>query len=156
MQRKSRILKGRSGFAMIMAIFFMIVIATLLLYMLGSTTETGQRTTNAYVNEQAQLLAKSAVEYAVLRVSGYDRDANDGCINSINAQYPDSTNPIYDINISIRYIGFGNYTSCDDYIASIATPESNGTMLIDVYVQDNPALNLDEPIRYHRRTMQKL
>ena len=52
----------RSGFAMIMAIFFMIVIATLLTYMLATTTETAKRTTNTYVNEQAQLLAKSATK----------------------------------------------------------------------------------------------
>jgi competence protein ComGC len=164
MQRKSRILKGRNGFAMIMAIFFMIIIATLLLYMLGSTTETAQRTTNTYVNEQAQLLAKSATEYAVLRVSGVDRDgddnvtgtADDGCLNSFNAQYPNSTNPIFDINVTIAYIGFGDYNNCNNYINTIATPESNGTMLIDVYVQDNPSLMLTEPIRYHRRTLQKL
>jgi len=166
MQRKSRILKGRNGFAMIMAIFFMIIIATLLLYMLGSTTETAQRTTNTYVNEQAQLLAKSATEYAVLRVSGVDRDgdddvvgtADDKCdeISSFNAQYPNTTNPIFDINVTIAFIGFGNYDDCNNYINTISTPESNGTMLIDVYVQDNPSLMLTEPIRYHRRTLQKL
>jgi len=155
MQRKSRILKGRNGFAMIMAIFFMIIIATLLLYMLGSTTETAQRTTNAYVNEQAQLLAKSATEYAVLRVSGVERNAT-SCVNSFNAQYPNSTNPIFDINVTIAYIGFSSIGACNNYIPTISTPESNGTMLIDVYVQDNPSLMLTEPIRYHRRTLQKL
>jgi len=168
MQRKSRFLKQRSGFAMIMAIFFMIIIATLLTYMLSSTTETAQRTTNTYLNEQAQLLAKSAVEYAVLKVSGVDRDGidnivgngNDACLNGFNAQYPD-TNPIFDINVTIQYIGFsaiGNNVSnrCNNFINNISTPESNGTMLIDVYVQDNPALGLSEPIRYHRRTLQKL
>jgi len=164
MQRKSRILKERGGFAMIMAIFFMIIIATLLLYMLGSTAETSQRTTNTYVNEQAQLLAKSATEYAILRVSGVDRDgaddlvgtADDGCVNTFTAQYPDAVNPIFDILVTINYIGFGNYNNCNNYINNITTPESNGTMLIDVYVQDNPSLMLTEPIRYHRRTLQKL
>ena len=62
MQRKSRFLKEREGFAMIMAIFFMVIMATLLLFMLGSSAETAERTTKTYVNEQAQLLAKSATE----------------------------------------------------------------------------------------------
>lgn len=156
----------RNGFAMIMAIFFMIVIATLLTYMLSTTTETAKRTTNTYVNEQAQLLAKSAVEYTVLRVSGIDRSGADGvlgtaddtCLSSFNAQYPDGTNPIFDVNVSISYFGFG--AGCVNNLpaaaGTILTEESNGTMMIDVYVSDNAALNLSEPIRYHRRTLQKL
>ncbi len=151
--------QSRNGFAMIMAIFFMILIATLLSYMLSSTTETAKRTTNAYVNEQAQLLAKSAAEYAILRVSGFSRAGND-CMNGFTAKYPDATNPIFDITVSISYIGFGPLADaggdCDIFIPDIQTPESNGTMLIDVYVQDNASLNLSEPIRYHRRTLQKL
>jgi len=138
---------------MIMAIFFMIVIATLLTYMLASTTETSKRTTDTYVNEQAQLLAKSAVEYALLRVSGVERNAST-CINGFTSSYPDAINPIFDINITIQYYGFGA-TSCTN-IANISTPESNGTMMIDVFVSDNAGLGLTEPIRYHRRTLQKL
>ncbi|WP_373033677.1 type II secretion system protein [Sulfurovum sp.] len=144
----------RNGFAMIMAIFFMILIATLLSYMLSTTSETAKRTTNVYLNEQAQLLAKSAVEYAILRVSGQDRSGGT-CVNSFNAQYPEGT-PMFDINVSIQYIGFGGLSGCNNYIGTIATPESNGTMLIDVYVSDNASLNLSEPISYHRRTLQKL
>ncbi len=150
----------RSGFAMIMAIFFMIVIATLLSYMLSSTTETAKRTTNTYVNEQAQLMAKSATEYAILRVSGHDRGAaGTNCMESFNAQYSPNGNALLDINVTINYFGFGD--SCADLfpattIGSIATQESNGTMMIDVYVSDSPGLMLSEPIRYHRRTLQKL
>ena len=150
----------RDGFAMIMAIFFMIVIATLLTYMLSSSTETAKRTTNTYVNEQAQLLAKSATEYTILRVSGIDR-AISGCMTSFNAQYPDSTNPIFDINVSINYFGLTNacaplFGAGATAIGTIQTAESNGTMMIDVYVSDNAGLLLHEPIRYHRRTLQKL
>ncbi len=154
----------RKGFAMIMAIFFMIVIATLLSYMLSTTTETAKRTTNTYVNEQAQLLAKSAVEYALLHVSGYDRDGaddvvgtgDDNCSNGFNIQYSPNGNAMFDINVSISYIGLSAISGCNDYVDNILTAESNGTMLIDVYVQDTAALMLSEPIRYHRRTLQKL
>ncbi|WP_373033582.1 type II secretion system protein [Sulfurovum sp.] len=161
--------RERGGFAMIMAIFFMILIATLLSYMLSTTTETAKRTTNTYVNEQAQLLAKSAVEYAILRVSGVDRDgvdnvvgnADDACLNGFNIQYSPNGNPLLDVNVSIKYIGFstiGNTAAnqCMNFINTISTAESNGTMLIDVYVSDSPGLMLSEPIRYHRRTLQKI
>ena len=106
----------RNGFAMIMAIFFMIVIATLLTYMLATTTETAKRTTNTYVNEQAQLLAKSATEYAILHVSGFDRSGADGilgnaddtCSPGFNSQYPVAgASAIFDINITINYYGLG-------------------------------------------------
>lgn len=145
---------------MIMAIFFMVIMATLLLFMLGSSAETAERTTKTYVNEQAQLLAKSATEYAVLRVSGVDRGAaNANCLKSFTAQYPDAADPMYDITVTISYFGFGD--ACAPLfpagsVGTIQTAESLGTMLIDVYVQDNPNLGLDEPVRYHRRTLQKL
>lgn len=160
MQRKSRFLKERNGFAMITAVFFMVIMATLLLSMLGSSAETAERTTKTYVNEQAQLLAKSATEYAILRVSGVDRGAaNANCLTSFTAQYPDAANPMYDITVNISYFGFGD--ACAPLfpagsVGTIQTAESLGTMLIDVYVQDNPTLGLDEPVRYHRRTLQKL
>ncbi len=155
---------SRSGFAMIMAIFFMIVIATLLSYMLSSTTETAKRTTNTYVNEQAQLIARSSVEYAILRVSGHNRagpdningTSDDNCTNGFNTQYSPNGNALLDVNVTIRYIGFGYAANCSDFIGTIQTAESNGTMLIDVYVSDSPGLMLSEPIRYHRRTLQKL
>jgi len=157
-----KIQQKRQGFAMIMAIFFMIVIATLLSYMLTTTTETAKRTTNIYVNEQAQLLAKSAVEYSLLRVSGFDRSGGN-CLNSFTTQYPSAVAPLFDISVSIQYFGFGSLnafagptTGCNNFVGAIATEDSNGTMLIDVYVTSNAGLGLSEPIRYHRRTLQKL
>jgi len=154
MQRKSRILKTRNGFAMIMAIFFMVLITTLLTYMLAATSETAERTTNVYLNEQAQLLAKSAVEYALLRVSGFDRTGG-ACLQNITMTYPEIANPMFDINIDINYHGFAGCTG-HGTVAALVTAESTGTMLIDVYVKGNSNLNVNEPISYHRRTLQKL
>ena len=171
MQRKSSILNSsfrqkRSGFAMIMAIFFMIVMATLMMSMLESTTETANRTTNDYLQEQAQLLAKSAVEVAILRVSGRDRVA-DGCLTTFPLKYPATGPTLFDITVDISYFGFrsiGTLDSCTNLLPHgvngagvIQTAESNGTMMIDVYVQNNATgLQLSEPISYHRRTLQKL
>ena len=161
MQRKTRILKQRRGFAMIMAIFFVILISTLLSYMLASSSETAKRTTNNYLNEQAQLLAKSAVEYTILRASGHDRTGGT-CMLGFNGNYPNSgATAIFDINVTVEYFGLGNacnprFVAAGRAISNISTAESNGTMMIDVYVSDNINLGLTEPIRYHRRTLQKL
>lgn len=141
---------------MITAIFFMIIMATLLTYMLSTTAETAERTSKGYLNEQAQLLAKSAVEYAILQVSGTDRGPlNANCLRTVTATYPEGA-PMFDITVNIAYHGFGALCTGNGTVDTVVTPESRGTMLIDVYVEDNPNLLLDEPVRYHRRTLQKL
>lgn len=157
-----RVQQKRRGFAMIMAIFFMILIATLLSYMLAGSAETAERTTTVYVDEQAQLLAKSAVEYALLRVSGFNRDTDgdgvdDACLQNLSFTYPEAANPILDITIEINYHGL-NIAGCtgNGTVSTLATAASAGTMLIDVYVTSDASLHLNEPIRYHRRTLQKL
>jgi hypothetical protein len=69
---------------------------------------------------------------------------------------------MFDINITMQYVGFGsigvNAGDCIDYpgLENIATVETNGTVLMDVTVTSSNELNLTEPIRYERRTLQKL
>lgn len=102
--------------------------------------------------EQTKLLARSATEYALLAISGHERNSTTKCVENINMKYPKS-NPTYDINVSIYYIGKG--LPCDnDYILdnNISTKESNVTVIIDTTVTNNQS---DEQIRYHRRTIQK-
>ena len=166
MQRKNRILKRR-GMAMIMAIFMILIIGGIMAIVISMTADTSKRTTNIYLHEQAIELTRSATEYALLAVSGHDHAALNNCINQIDMIYPDTTNPMFDISITLNYIGFGgpagndaiggaNEAACSDYIDIIQTPESNGSILMDVTVRSDPGLNLDEPIVYHRRTLQKM
>ena len=167
MQRKNRILnhrrgQHRTGFAMIMAIFFMILMATLMTYMLESTADTTKRTINDYIMEQAQLVAKSSVEYAILQVSDQNR-SNLGCLTDLTITYPASG---LEATVAISYFGFrsiGVLDSCTNLLplgtdgaGVIQSSESNGTMLIDVYVKNDGSLGLTEPISFHRRTLQKL
>jgi len=156
MQRKNYILKRR-GMAMIMAIFFLVIISVIMAAVLNMTATTTKKTENIYLHEQALALTRSTTEYALLAVSGHDHVGLNNCINRIDAQYPNATNPMFDINITLRYIGFGGITgTCDDYISTIQTPDSNGSILMDVVVSSSPDLNLSEDIRYFRRTMQKM
>jgi len=95
MQRSSNILNKkdmRSGMAMIMAIAFLVIVSTLLALMLNLTAQTSSRTNHIYFSEQAQLLAKSATEFAMLSISGHDRQVGvNDCIQTIVSQYPDGT-----------------------------------------------------------------
>jgi hypothetical protein len=156
MQRKNRVLKRR-GMAMIMAIFFIVIIAVIMATVVRLTATTTKKTENIYLHEQAMGLTRSATEYALLAVSGHNHNLLTNCINQIDAQYPDETNPIFDINITLRYIGFGALAgTCNDYIPAVLTPESNGSILMDVTVTSNPNLGITEEIRYFRRTIQKM
>ena len=153
----------RSGMAMIMAIAFLVIIAGIMATMMNMTAVTTKRTEHMYFKEQAQLLAKSATEFALLAISGHDRLGNTSCVNSITSNFP-VLNPYFTIQTNIRYIGLpGAIGTCAGYIGtpfpvtnSTIAPESDGTVLIDVYVSSIEAnLNLSQPIVYHRRTLQK-
>ncbi len=145
----------RRGIAMIMAIAVIVILGTIMALTLALSSDTTKRTVDNYIHEQAILLTRSATELAILEISGTSL-ANFCNLTTLNAVYPsDDSNKIFDINTSIHYIGFNCSTNAD-YIASINTPESNGTILIDVIVTSSDDLGLTEPIRYHRRTLQKL
>lgn len=163
MQRKNNILnQNRPGFAMIMAIFLMVLIGGMMAASISMSSTSTKKTENDYLHEQAQLLARSSTEYALLAISGHDPVVNNGCINTINMVYPNAVNPMFDIRIDLQYILFNggvaiaNCTPMNGTAGLAATPQSNGTVMMDVVVSDNAALNLSEPIRYHRRSLQKL
>ncbi|MBE0514776.1 hypothetical protein [Sulfurimonas sp.] len=152
MQRKNSILrinsrKKRSGFAMIMAIAIIVIIATIMALSLSLTTETTKRTVDLYLYEQVALHAKSAAELALLEI------AKEGPCRTI-APY---TIDFYDVNVSLLYV-YTNPSPCTvaQTYTGIVTPEQNGSVLMDVTVSVNDTSITSEPIRYFRRTIQKL
>lgn len=151
MQRKNNILNfshksARSGMAMIMAIAVIVIFATIMALALALTSQTSQRTTQLYLYEQAVLLSKSATEYALLRIAQENPCSYTGD-NFTQDEF-------YDINISVQYI----YTAdvCINQYLTVTTPEQNGSVLLDVAVSVNDTNVSTEPIRYFRRTIQKL
>ena len=149
--------KGKKrGFALIMTLVIIVAVSTILGYMVSSSSQTTKKVTNNYLLAQAELLARSATEYALLAISSNDRNtpAVNSCISYINSSYPANA-PIFDINTTIKYIGLGALPSnCANYINAIATNESVGTVLIDVYVH-TVAGAFEEDISFHKRSLQK-
>ena len=145
----------RKSISMLTAIVFILIVALLLYYALFSLTNATKKTTDLYLYEQAELLGKSATEYAILAVQGHNFSNN--CLDNININYQDT----YDINITIRYIGQRLPSTCNILDNTLSTKESNGTAIIDVQVSLNPSLTSNSgihltPISYVRRTIQKL
>ncbi|WP_373003921.1 hypothetical protein [Sulfurimonas sp.] len=144
----------RSGIAMIMAIVTLVIVATIMALSLSLTTQTTKRTTDLYLYEQATLLSQSAAEYALLKIS----QANQQCsVPSLDFRY----NNTFDVNITMQYI-FTNPSTCrtnsladgTDY-TTVTYPNSNGSVLMDIAITANPT-GTTEPIRYFRRSIQKL
>lgn len=154
MQRKNNFLKSsRNAMALVMAIAVVVIIGTIMALSMALTVQTGKRTTDLYLYEQSVLLSKSATEYALLLIA-----QNPPCTNLDTTFVQDS---IYNIDISISYI----YDNVDGALcaanggtlyATVATTKQNGSALIDVAVSVTNVNVATEPIRYFRRTIQKL
>ena len=140
---------------MIVAISILVLIATIGALTLNLSAQSAKSTSDYYLRSQANTLVQSATEYALLVMSGYSIEDNGNCINSIDINFSNSVDNIFDINISIFYIGKTLPSSCAVLSDNIDTNESNLTVLIDTVVKLKSGVSL-EPIRVHRRTLQKL
>lgn len=140
----------KKGFSLLTAIMFIVLIATIGALALSFSTQTSKQTSDVYLRAQAEILARSATEYALLALSAHNHTAN--CLETIEAEY----NDIFDINMTLYYIGnFDPTWTCGNVIANdIATADSNLTVIIDTYVQIKDNIT-SEDIRIHRRTLQK-
>lgn len=159
MQRKNYLLrdtrsKFKRGIAMIMAIAVIVIIATIMALSLAMTAETTKKTTDLYLHEQAVLLSNSAAEYALLRIS----QTTPCAIDTLNFNPPDPLD-YYDINITMKYI-FTDPLVCNDIdkeYFNVVEEATNGTVLMDITVSIPTSENVTtEPIRYFRRSLQKL
>lgn len=165
MQRKNCLLRTpknkKSGFAMIMAMAVIVVLATIMAISLAMTSKTAKSTADLYIYEQAILLSKSATEYALLRISQAAPCVETSLNFTKDPFNDDDDNGIFDINISMRYI-YTDLTTCtatggtNYFTTPITTEESNGSVLMDVTVTVDDDTIVSEPIRYFRRSIQKL
>jgi len=148
----------RSGFAMILAIFVVVLVALGGVLLLGNAATGAKSTGDNYLRAQAELLAMSATEFAVMRAQGFDISAAVGslCLENLNITVNDaSNNPMFDANVSLSYSFRGaKPVNCDDtHVLAVGTGKDT-MILMDVAVTDR---NLStEPIRVHKRSWQKL
>ena len=136
----------RKGFSLLTAIVFLVLIATISALSISLSTDSVKQTGDVLLKSQAELLLRSGTEYAMLAISG----SPNGCLPDINATH----NDIFDINISVMYIGNGLPASCPQIGTDIDTNESNRTVIIDTWVRTKDDI-VSEPIVMHRRSIQK-
>jgi type II secretory pathway pseudopilin PulG len=155
------IVKSKKAFSMITAIFVIVIMASVSSLIMNVTSKTIKATTQQYQKEQAQLLARSYTELAILKVLFSDRNLTT-FLDNFGAETDFHG---YDVVVNIKYIGNDTLipSSCGaSHITPTWTNNSSGfnktvSLVIDTYITykdfDDPS---NRDITYHRRTLQKL
>ncbi len=153
MQRKNNILRSaRSGIAMIMAIAVIVIISTIMALSISLTTQTTKNTIDMYVHEQANLLARSAGEYAKLKIGQVAPCAfpeTPGDANFIE-------NSLYHITITPTYLYNGGFSTCAGVANTITQTEDFGAVWLDITVEVIDPTVVSEPIRIFKRKLVEL
>jgi len=148
----------RSGFAMILAIVIVVLVAMGGALLLRNVATGSKSVDDNYLRTQAELLADSATEFAVMRAQGFDISAAAGnhCLENLNISVQDAVGTqAYDVNVSLAYSFRGaQFPGCSAAHVLAQNTLKDTMILMDVTVTDH---NLStEPIRVHKRTWQKL
>ncbi len=150
----------RKGFGLITAIIVLVVVSTLMTLMISLSATSVKQTTDVFFKEQAELLARSAVEYGLLAISGHENNVS--CVENINITYPNASAPTHEANLTMYYIfdkvasPVVNCGANHTLATNIETNKSNLTVMIDVIVSvRQDVTGISEPIVIHRRTLQK-
>lgn len=137
---------------MIMAIFVVVLVAMGGALLLSNAARGSKSISDNYLRAQAELLAQSATEYALMRAQGTDTSAG-ACLNRLNITVNDASgSAMFDINVSLAYSFEG---AAPAGCTTLANSTGKSTMvLIDAVVNDH---NLGtEDIRVQKRSWQKL
>jgi hypothetical protein len=153
---KKKFKTKKHGFALLTAIILLFLISYFSVTILSLSTTSSSESKDLYLYNQAELLGRSAIELSVLHIGAYDFSQGK-CLNNIDMFYPDKNNPIFEINVSIRYIGNNICQNSSEYnksifISGVQFEDSNISALIDVFVKST---FFETPISFHRRTLQK-
>ena len=164
----------QKGFSILTAIFFLVIISTLSFLGISLSSMALKQSSEIYLYEQAELLAKGATEYAIVKlikelpcgVPGKSACAtpaqSSDCTNfptTLTGNFPNNTTPLLKYSINIRYFDTANPSlGCPAMNTTIiSTPSSRGTIMLDVVVEmATSQLQRQNPIRFYRRTLQKL
>ena len=154
----------RPAFSMIMAIFVIVIMASVGAFIMNLSGKMVQETTTQYRKEQAILYAKSYTEYAILVADSRI------CTRRITANVGGNANQVkagqgYRVEVNIQYLGANSACAANRIgMTNLTNPDT--AILIDTYVhyrnpEDDPN-NLAKTwaaypgITYHRRTTQRL
>ena len=154
-------IKMRNAFSMLTAIFVIVIMATIAIFVMSLSGKTVKITTTQFQHAQANLYAKSYTEYAILAVTGNDSSSSN-CLRTITGTIGSpSTGNGYNIRTHIAYIGIASeIAGCAanrQLSTAVNTASTPLSIIIDVYVDYKDPDNTAGPnLTVHRRTVQKI
>lgn len=140
---------------MIVAIFVVVLIALGGTILLRNASTSSKDMGDKYINAQAEMIALSATEFAVMRAQDFNTSGAN-CLNELNITVQDSGGAdAYDADVTLYY-SFRGAEPINNQCNTLAQNTNNPTMvLVDVVV--TPEANLsNDGIRVVKRSWQKL
>lgn len=147
---------NRRAFGMMVAILVILLIGIVGAVVIKTSTLSIKTSNDRYLRYQAELLADSAIDYAVLQLQGYNV-AND-CLEhlDINVTAADGLSTMFVINNTYFYSFKGaSPVNCNTQNVLAQNTGRDTTVVIDTIVDLNDTTIATEPIRIYRRTVQK-
>jgi len=148
-----RRVKMQNGFSMITAIFLIVLMASVAIFVMNISGKIVKSTTLQYQHEQAELYAKSYTEFAAMSVTGNNRSTN--CLSTITGTIGN-----YSIRTHIAYIGpasvIGTCAATRQLSTNVTTAKTPLTVIIDAYVDYQDFDDANHTYTVHRRTVQKI
>ena len=152
----------RRAFSMLTAIAVIVVMASIGAFALNMSGKMVQETTAQYQREQAAVLARSYLEYAIMAVTANDQNLST-CLNNIEGKVFESQmgGYAYSVEVNISYIGNDVHANCVKLNNNaVVTKKSPLTIVVDTFVRYVDPTYQD-PVNapkttYHRRTLQKI
>lgn len=97
----------KKGFSLLLAIIFVLAVASIGALSFSVSSAGSQSTTKQYMHEQAELLSQGAIEYAILRIQQTDFGTAGKCINKITTNLKPSANDsiTFISKLKITYVG---------------------------------------------------
>ncbi len=139
-----------------MAIFILLLLAGLGVLTMKYVKIKAHHYADSFIKEQAELFADSVVEATLLKIEGVDR-VTEGCKTSFGFVSPDKR---FEANVSVLryylYKGLDNdrKSYCFNVVA-VQTRESHGYVLLELNVTTRSGARVQNPVRIHRRTLQR-
>ena len=144
----------KRGFALIAAIFFIIIVGTIAVTTLSTASMTARDTVNLHAKEQAFLLAQSATEFAIMAMQTHHypdtiasapqinaatgepvldatgnpimvNRAGTNCLEQINLTYPVADEPLYNITVNLYYVNNALRCTGNNMIGATALADPN-------------------------------
>jgi len=152
----------RKGFGLVQALIIIVLISGIMVIAMKYAQVSIKQTSDLYAKESAELFMDSAVEIALLSISGFDRNTSGRCLERVFITSADQRYKA-DVNVSTYFLHKNSSDSLtckalvSQQVQEIDTEDSHGMVMLEIVVETNAShpKNQDKQIRLTRRTLQR-